>query len=98
VDVSAYRIVQEALTNALRYGADRRADVTISWDDDVLRIRAANRVGGPSVQSAQGSAQGSGLGLLGIAERVHVLGGRLDHGVTEGGRYEVDASLPVGTP
>ena len=91
VDVSAYRIVQEALTNALRYGADRRADVTISWDADVLRIRAANRVGGPS-------GQGSGLGLLGIAERVHVLGGRLDHGVTEGGRYEVDASLPVGTP
>jgi signal transduction histidine kinase len=89
VDVSAYRIVQEALTNALRYGADRRAEVTISWDSDTLRIRAANQVGGRH-------GQGSGLGLLGIAERVHVLGGRLDHGVTDGGRFEVDASLPMG--
>jgi len=88
VDVSAYRIVQEVLTNALRYGADRRAEVTISCDADRLRIRAANRVNGSP-------GQGSGLGLLGIAERVHVLGGHLDHGVTDGGRYEVDASLPV---
>jgi signal transduction histidine kinase len=87
VDVSAYRIVQEALTNALRYGAGRRATVTISRDVDTLRIHAANRVGGRS-------GQGSGLGLLGIAERVHVLGGELVHGVTDG-RYEVDASLPV---
>ena len=89
VDVSAYRIVQEALTNALRYGADSHAEVTISWDSDTLRIRAANQVGGRS-------GQGSGLGLLGIAERVHVLGGRLDHGITDGGRFEVDASLPMG--
>ncbi len=89
VDVSAYRIVQEALTNALRYGADRRAEVTISWDAYTLRIRAANQVGGRS-------GQGSGLGLLGIAERVHVLGGHLVHGVTDGGRFEVDASLPMG--
>ena len=89
VDVSAYRIVQEALTNALRYGADSHAEVTISWDSDTLRIRAANQVGGRT-------GQGSGLGLLGIAERVHVLGGQLDHGVTDGGRFEVDASLPMG--
>jgi signal transduction histidine kinase len=88
VDVSAYRIVQEALTNALRYGTDRRVEVTVSCADDRLRIRAANASHGHT-------GEGSGLGLLGVAERVQVLGGHLSHGVANG-RFELDATLPVG--
>jgi signal transduction histidine kinase len=89
VDVSAYRIVQEALTNALRYGADRTAQVRLTGTSSSLSIHASNRTGGaPST--------GSGLGLLGMAERVSVLGGQLTHGVTGDGRFELAATLPVG--
>jgi signal transduction histidine kinase len=88
VDVSAYRIVQEALTNALRYGADRTAALHLSRTPDGLSIRASNVDGGRS-------SSGSGLGLLGMAERVSVLGGQLTHGVRDG-RFVLDATLPTG--
>jgi signal transduction histidine kinase len=87
VDVSAYRIVQEALTNALRYGADRTARLRVATTPEVLRIEATNPSrGAPSA--------GSGLGLLGMAERVSLLGGSLTHGVNDG-RFELAATLPV---
>ena len=88
LDVSAYRIVQEALTNALRYGSDRRASLVVSHTGDRLRIRSSNNSNGLT-------GGGSGLGLLGMAERVSVLGGTLTHGVTPDGRFELDATLPV---
>jgi len=88
LDVSAYRIVQEALTNALRYGTDRRASLVVSCTGDRLRIRSSNNSNGRT-------GGGSGLGLLGMAERVAVLGGTLTHGVTPDGRFELDATLPV---
>jgi signal transduction histidine kinase len=91
VDVSAYRIVQEALTNALRYSLDGSATLEVSGAGDLLRIRAANRCNGHAPR-----AQGSGLGLVGMKERVTVLGGSLSHGVAEPGLFEVDATLPVG--
>ena len=74
VDVSAYRVVQEALTNALRYGADSTAALRVSCTATALSIRASN----PSNGSG---GLGSGLGLMGIAERVSLLGGSLSHGV-----------------
>jgi signal transduction histidine kinase len=88
VDVSAYRIVQEALTNALRYGADRRAALQLTGTASSLSIRASNRTGTQP-------PGGSGLGLLGMAERVSVLGGQFSHGVTGDGRFELAATLPV---
>jgi signal transduction histidine kinase len=91
VDVSAYRIVQEALTNALRYAADRRAILSVAATADRLSIRATNAANG--VAAAGGL--GSGLGLLGVAERVSLLGGTLHHGTRED-RFELDATLPVG--
>jgi signal transduction histidine kinase len=91
VDVSAYRIVQEALTNALRYATDRSALVEVAALPDRLSIRASNAANG--VAAAGGL--GSGLGLLGVTERVHLLGGTLRHG-TRDGRFELDATLPVG--
>jgi signal transduction histidine kinase len=88
VDVSAYRIVQEALTNALRYATDGSVRLAVTASRGALSIQAQNAT------SAAGS-QGSGLGLLGMRERVAVLGGTLTHGVGEHGGFELEATLPV---
>jgi signal transduction histidine kinase len=89
LDVSAYRIVQEALTNALRYAADGNVRLAVRSDPAAVSIRAAN-----AVQDAR--SEGSGLGLLGMRERVAVLGGTLTHGLGADGRFELEATLPVG--
>jgi len=87
-DVSAYRIVQEALTNALRHGDEASADVRLSWHADRLRIRVSNpvRPGTPSGVSG-------GHGLIGIRERVALFDGRFSAGPTAG-RYVTMAELP----
>ncbi|MGH3493376.1 MAG: sensor histidine kinase [Sciscionella sp.] len=87
LDVSVYRIAQEALTNALRYGVDRRAALAVSCVDGSLRIHVTNQADGRT-------GGGSGLGLLGMAERVSLLGGQLTHGISQGS-FELDARLPV---
>jgi len=89
VDVSSYRIVQEALTNALRYAPDRVVELVIEPGPFELSIRTSNRA------AATHSSQGSGLGLLGLAERVSLLDGRLTHGLADG-RFELAAELPTG--
>lgn len=89
VDVSVYRVVQEALTNALKYGAGP-ARLSVDAAGDQVRISCSNRVGA-------GHVNGSGLGLQGMAERVGLLGGTLRHGAA-GDRFEVDVVLPVGGP
>jgi signal transduction histidine kinase len=91
IDVSAYRIVQEALTNALRYGADGAASLSIACAKDAVSIRSSN------VSSGSSRSLGSGLGLLGIAERIAVLGGTFSHGITPEGRFELAVTLPVTT-
>ena len=87
LDVSAYRITQEALTNALRYSADQTVTLRVAEVDRVLAIRTGNPVDGRA-------GVGSGLGLVGMAERVGVLGGRLRHGVRDG-RFELEATVPL---
>jgi len=94
VDVSAYRIVQEALTNALRYSVDRAATLSVSGTPTRLRIHAVNRCNG---RGGRESGQGSGLGLVGMQERVSVLGGTLAYGASTPGVFEVVATLPVET-
>lgn len=89
VDVSSYRIVQEVLTNALRYAPDRRVELAVETAPAGLVIRTSNRA--PAVADSHGS----GLGLLGLAERVSLLGGQLRHGFA-GGRFELAAELPIG--
>jgi signal transduction histidine kinase len=86
VDVSAYRVVQEALTNALKH-ADGAARLDVETEAGALRIRCANRVG-------PRTGPGSGLGLAGMSERVSLLGGTLDQRRT-GDRFEVDAVIPL---
>nr|WP_294693917.1 histidine kinase [uncultured Friedmanniella sp.] len=90
VDVSAYRITQEALTNALRYAVDRRVTLQVTASETTVSIRAGNRADGRT-------GLGSGLGLVGMAERASVLGGCLRHRVREG-RFELEAVLPAADP
>ncbi len=86
-DVSAYRVVQEVLTNALKYAPDARVALTLGSVQESVFIRASNWCG-------NGRPSGSGLGLLGMQERLTLLGGNLEYGVTEAGRFELTATLP----
>ncbi|MGH8879975.1 MAG: sensor histidine kinase, partial [Stackebrandtia sp.] len=88
VSREAYRIVQESLTNALRYGADRAAKVRITMPDDRLRVLVSN-----PIAVTAGPAR-EGRGIVGMRERVEVLGGSLTAGPADG-RWVVDAVLPV---
>jgi signal transduction histidine kinase len=88
VSREAYRIVQEGLTNALKYSADRTASVSVRLDGDVLDIRLTNPSDGrPSVRN--------GRGVRGIRERVAALGGVTDAGFRDG-RWTLSVSLPAG--
>jgi signal transduction histidine kinase len=88
LDVTAYRIVQEALTNALRYAHRAATLVRLSWESDQLRVEILDD--GPS----SGAGEGSGRGLVGMSERAALVGGRLEAGPRVGGGYAVRAWLP----
>ena len=90
VDLSAYRIVQEALTNALRHGDGREATMRLVRRAGEVEICVRNPAG-------PGGTSGSGLGLLGMSERVAVFGGSLRHG-REDGHYVLDVTLPLTEP
>jgi signal transduction histidine kinase len=93
VDLSAYRIVQEALTNAMKHGGRCRATVTVRYGDEAIDVEVADDGRGAD---APASARGAGRGLAGMRERVGVLGGRFDAGPGDGGRgFRVSARLPV---
>lgn len=94
VELSAYRIVQEALSNVLRHAPGATAHVTLAYDPRGLRVQVVNT--GPD-REAPPSA-GAGHGLLGMRERAVMLGGRLTTGPWSGRGYKVDAYLPVSAP
>ena len=87
----AYRVVQESLTNALKHGAEARAHVLLQVDDDALRVVITN----PVVLPADGAEDsgGSGLGILGLRERVAAVRGVVEIGPHPGG-WRVAATLP----
>lgn len=89
VDVSAYRIVQEALTNALKHAGPASARVSVRFGDDALELEIAD------TGSASANGAGAGHGLAGMRERVALFGGRLDTGPRDGGGFEVRARLPL---
>lgn len=93
LQVSVYRIVQEALTNSLRYGAGRPATVTVTSRGRELRVDVTD-AGDPANTTTAGVA-GTGQGLLGMAERVGLLGGSLQAGPNERGGWSVVACLPL---
>lgn len=95
VGIAAYRLVQEALSNALRHGPGARVDVVAGIDDGAagrrLRIDVVNTA--PAGDSA--ASPGAGLGLHGIRERVGAVGGSVEAGPTDVGGFAVRASLPL---
>jgi signal transduction histidine kinase len=92
VDVSAYRIVQEALTNTLKHAGPARAEVTVRYGGDLLEIEIVND------GAAAANGAGGGQGLAGMEERVSLYGGKLEAGPRRGGGYAVLAQLPVREP
>ena len=90
VDLSAYRIVQEALTNALKHAGPAQARVTLRYCADRLELEVADNGGGVE-------GNGGGHGLIGMEERVAVFGGVLEAGRTDAG-YRLRATLPLTPP
>lgn len=102
--LAVYRILQEALTNALRHGAhggqdagapagtaEGRVDVRLAWHDDRVEMIVANALRRPMPEVAGGSR---GHGLIGMRERAQLVGGTLDAGADPSGRFIVSATLP----
>jgi len=89
VDVSAYRIVQEALTNALKHAGPARANVCVRYHADALELEVVDD------GSGNGAGGGSGHGLAGIRERVGVYGGELEAGAGLEGGFRLRARLPL---
>jgi signal transduction histidine kinase len=88
VDLSAYRIVQEALTNALKHAGEATARVFLRYGPDDLTVTVRDNGDGTAFDS------GTGQGLIGIRERVAVVGGEVNAGPLESGGFEVTARLP----
>ena len=92
VELAAYRIVQEALTNARRHAPGAAVDVELRYADDALRLRI--RDNGPG----QAARYRAGHGLLGMRERAAAVGGSLQTGDAHGGGFCVEAELPAKAP
>jgi signal transduction histidine kinase len=92
VELSVYRVVQEALTNVLRHSHPSRVTVTLSFRSSRLEVEVVDDATTPTDQGNRTT----GHGILGMRERVVLLGGELETGRRVGGGYRVAAWLPVG--
>ena len=91
VDLAAYRIVQESLTNAIRHAGPAQAAVWLSYGDDELRIDVSDTGRG----KPPGVSEGAGHGLVGMRERAAAVGGWVETGPSPGGGFRVAAGLPL---
>jgi signal transduction histidine kinase len=89
VDLTAYRLVQEGLTNAVKHAQATQAEVLVHYSDGQIEIVVSDDGRGI------GSDDGGGHGLVGMRERVSVYGGELDAGPRAGGGYRLRARLPL---
>jgi signal transduction histidine kinase len=89
IDLSAYRIVQEGLTNALKHAHASDADVTVRYRSDELEIEVRD--------NGQGTATNDGLGhgLIGVRERVAIYGGKMTAGTALDGGFVLNTRLPL---
>jgi signal transduction histidine kinase len=89
IDLSAYRIVQEGLTNALKHARARQADVLVRYAPGELQIEVRD--------DGAGVAPGDGLGhgLIGVGERVKIYGGEMSAGPVPGGGFVLSTRLPL---
>jgi signal transduction histidine kinase len=102
VDLSAYRIVQEALSNAMRHAAGSAVRVMLRYGEAALHIEVRNEGSPAGAQvtraphNGAGLGQGGGHGIIGMRERAAMLGGHLHAGPTGDGEFLVTATLPLG--
>jgi signal transduction histidine kinase len=103
VNLSAYRIVQEALSNAMRHSPGSTVQVSLYYGMAALVIEVRNDrcpngsgADGPAPEQERWAELGSGHGIIGMRERATMLGGRLDAGPTPAGEFLVTAALPLG--
>jgi signal transduction histidine kinase len=90
IDLSAYRIVQEGLTNALKHARAQHADVTVRYRPDELQLEVRDDGRGAA------STDGLGHGLVGVRERVKIYGGEMTAGPATGGGFVLTTRLPLG--
>jgi signal transduction histidine kinase len=98
VDLSAYRIVQEALSNAMRHAPGSRVQVHVTYRPDGLALEIRNDAVAPVLVASGAREAGGSHGLVGMRERATMLGGSLDAGPTADGGFRVAAVLPVRHP
>ncbi|MER6449258.1 sensor histidine kinase [Streptomyces venezuelae] len=96
VDLSAYRIVQEALANVVRHAPGAPTRVSVTVDEDEVLVLVVNGPARDAVVELEGS--GTGHGLVGMRERVRLTGGTLDTGPLPDGGFRVAARLPLNDP
>jgi signal transduction histidine kinase len=89
IDLSAYRIIQEGLTNALKHADATRADVIVRYGATDIQIDVRDDGHGP------GESDGLGHGLVGVRERVRIYGGEMTAGTANGGGFKLSARLPL---
>ncbi|MEA2245889.1 MAG: hypothetical protein QOH46_418 [Solirubrobacteraceae bacterium] len=92
IDLSAYRIVQEGLTNALKHARATRASVHIGYAADELRIQVSDDGAGAATAP---TGDGLGHGLVGVRERVKLFGGEMTAAASNGGGFRLTTSLPL---
>jgi signal transduction histidine kinase len=90
LDLSAYRVVQEALTNTLKHAEATRAEVTLSYGASELSLEVRDN------GRASGNGDGTGSGLIGMRERMALFGGSLSAGPDPAGGFAVSARIPLG--
>jgi signal transduction histidine kinase len=95
VDLTAYRLVQEGLTNAIKHAAARHADVRVRYDGDHVEIEVCDD--GRGADGADSTSNNGGHGLVGLQERVSIYGGELEAGPRPGGGFRLRARIPVAT-
>jgi signal transduction histidine kinase len=89
IDVSAYRIIQEALTNTLKHAGPATARLVIKYGADTLELEVSDSGSGTAAHDAKGH------GLIGMRERVSLYGGKFEAGPADGGGFRVQARLPL---
>jgi signal transduction histidine kinase len=92
LELSAFRIVQEALTNALKHAGPANARVTVRYQEGAVELEVADSGSGPA------GVQGTGHGLVGMRERAAMFGGELQAAPSDGGGFIVRARLPLTSP
>jgi signal transduction histidine kinase len=91
---TAYRVVQEGLTNARRHAPGAPVEVTVTSDGEAVTAEVISRRPAGEVVPDGAAAGGTGAGLIGLAERVELAGGRLEHGPSAIGDFVLRATIP----